>query len=223
METLTVTQNAVNYMRQLITTLQLRPGARINEAEWAVKLGISRPPLREALRILENEQLVVSYPRRGSYVAEFSKDDLRNCCKARMMIECQAIDFLKEKNTRDLVEVESILDQTSALPVPSYEDPNAMMAYLKTWVDYHAKLVQSAGNSWLVRFHSTIFSTLIRYQFICLYTPGQSAKSREQHQQILRLIKNGKYDQAKKLLVVHINGLVGILEDGVVNKLRMIG
>jgi len=219
MQVLTVTDSAVSHLRELITTLQLKPGSRINEAEWSNNLGISRPPLREALRILENEQLVVSNPRKGAYVAELTLEGLRETCKARMMIECQAIDFLSERNIRDLAEVESSLASACMMTTPSYSDPQAMMAYLKNSVDYHAKLVRAAKNRWLVHFYGTISPTLIRYQFICLYTPGQSTKSREEHEQILNLIKDGKYERAKYTLNVHINSLVEILESRMSNKL----
>jgi DNA-binding GntR family transcriptional regulator len=184
----------------------------------SLRLGISRPPLREALRILENEQLILSTPRKGAIISDLSIEGLKEACKARIMIESQSIDLLKENNIRELPKVESALANTSSMDPPSYENPEAMMTYLKAFVAYHTKLVESTGNSWLVRFHNAVFPTLIRYQFICLYIPGQPIKSKDQHEGILSLIESGKYAQAKKLLISHINTLVNILERRIIQR-----
>jgi DNA-binding GntR family transcriptional regulator len=65
MEILTLKECAVQYLRSLIAPLQLAPGQKLNEMELSAMIGISCPPLPEALRVLENEPLVVSIPRRG--------------------------------------------------------------------------------------------------------------------------------------------------------------
>lgn len=212
MRTLTVTENITEYLRCNIIANRFTPGQKLNEITLTSELDVSSAPLREAFRILQNEHLIISLPRKGTYVTELSFEDLQGVSQARRIIECNAIDFLKAKNIKDLPRVASSLERASGLPLPTYDDQSAMVQYLRAFVDYHIKLVESSGNDWLVRFYKSLSSTLIRYQFICLYVPGQLIKSKEQHEEILNLIKKGRYEQAKQHLISHINSLVTILE-----------
>ena len=94
MEILGVSKSAVQHLRNLIISGQLAPGQRLNEVDLSSRLGISRPPLREAFRYLENENLVIRIPRRGCYVTEVSMEDCLQIFDARQMIECYAVDIL---------------------------------------------------------------------------------------------------------------------------------
>ncbi|MEA3359914.1 MAG: GntR family transcriptional regulator [Thermodesulfobacteriota bacterium] len=105
MEIKTVTNIATEYLRKQIITGEMAAGQRINETDLASYLNISRPPIRETFRILENEQLVVNIPRRGTKVTNISMKDLQEVYQARKMLECYAIDILKTKNIRVLPDV----------------------------------------------------------------------------------------------------------------------
>jgi len=214
-EVLGVKESVVQYLRINIITGELAPGQKLNELELSVLLGISRPPLREAFRILENEHLTFSIPRKGTYVSDLSIRDLREVFQARVMIECWAIDLLKAKNIRYLPDVESALALTSGLSLPSYDNREEMLGYLKTVIAYHRKLVESAGNRWLVHFYNSIHSSLTRYQFIYAHIPGQSNEYKKKHKEILALIRRGDYEKAKELLRTHINSVVDILENNI--------
>lgn len=76
MEVKSLTENVVEYLRNQIILGDLAPGRKLKENDLASRLDISRGPLREAFRMLENEHLVVSVPRRGTYVSEVSVGDL---------------------------------------------------------------------------------------------------------------------------------------------------
>ena len=87
MEILSVTQSAFQYIKARILTGEFPPGEKLNESQLVELLGISRPPLREAFRLLENEHLVVNLPRRGTYVSDVSIDEFRELYQVREMIE----------------------------------------------------------------------------------------------------------------------------------------
>ena len=78
-------------LRELIARGDLPPGTHLVEVEMAKKLGVSRGPLREALRILESEGLVKSYPGRGSFVSEISERDILEIYSLRTILEEEAI------------------------------------------------------------------------------------------------------------------------------------
>jgi len=207
-----VAESIVQHLRMNIIEGTLAPGQKLNELELSARLGISRPPLREAFRILENENLVISIPRRGCYVSELSVTDCRQIYKARELIECGTIDCLKQRNIRDLLAVENALKLTEQQKaIPSDDKKIAELGSRNPFPFFHIKLVESTGNNWLIRFYHTIAPTLARYQFIC-YVPEILSRIQEEHRAILDLIKNGEYDAAKQLLKKHIDWYVKFIE-----------
>jgi len=205
MEIMGVTESLVQYLRDRIIIGELRAGQKLNEAHLSLSLGVSRPPLREAYRILEREHLVFNVPRKGTYVTEISIEDLQEVTQARQMIECCAIDLLKLKNIRDLPQVASALDAGFKLSVPSGDDTEQYLIYIKTFTDYHLKLVESCGNGWLIYFYQAIASNLSRYQFKYFHIPGTRETSLKDHRQVLNFIEAGDHDRAKEYLSSHIN------------------
>ena len=218
MEILGVTKSTVQYLRELIITGELAPGQKLNEMEISSKLGISRPPLREAFRVLENEHLVISIPRKGCYVTEVSMENCQHIYEAREMIECYAIELLKAQNVRDLPEVASALASASPdLPHHAYDNQGEIKGSPNPFPDFHIKLVESTGNFWVIHFYNAISSNLARYQYMC-FVPGILAKVQEEHQHILDFIKRGDYDQAKDLLRSHINSFFKVIENRIGKK-----
>lgn len=212
MEILGVTKTLVAYLREQIITDELAAGRRLNEIQLSESLGVSRPPLREAFRILEREHLVVSIPRRGTFVTDVSLEDFTEVYETREMIELYAIDLLERKNIRELSEVESALAIASDLSLPKGDAREEKLSYLNAFADYHVKLVESAGNKRLIDFYQTISSNLARYQFMYAYIPGVTRHSQEEHQHILAFIKKGDYEKAKECLGTHINSFIGLME-----------
>jgi DNA-binding GntR family transcriptional regulator len=199
-----IAQNTVEFLRSRIITGELRPGARLNEAELAVALGVSRAPVREALSVLEKDNLVARLPRRGTYVPELTLDSLEKVYQARIMIESYSVDLLERREIRNVIDAERALSLASSLAVPSFEDKEAMLRYVLTFTDFHVSLIKATGNEWLMQFYQSITFNLARFQFICMYVPGLTANSLELHKRILRALKKGNYVQTKSLLMAHI-------------------
>jgi len=199
-----VKESATEYIRDKIITGEFVAGHAINETALASRLNISRPPIREALRTLENEHLVVSVPRKGTYVTELSIEDLRELYQLREMVEGYSVELLKEKNIRNLPAVSSSLEEFSRLPEPDDENMEQRLIYLRSSYDFHIKLVESSGNKMLTSWNTSVRSHLNRYQFIYFYIPDSKQCSRESHQEILDLITVGNYEKAQKSLIKHI-------------------
>ena len=164
-ETLSVTNSIVEYLRGKIIIGELPGGQRLNENQLAPKLGISRPPMREAFRILEHEHVIVSIPRKGVYIKELSIKDCQEVYQMREMLECFAVDLLKAQNISSLQEVSSALTSASGLLIPPDDDQDQRLKYLKIFADFHIKMVEASGNNRLDYFYKSIQSTLYRYQF----------------------------------------------------------
>jgi DNA-binding GntR family transcriptional regulator len=210
-ETLSVTNSIVEYLRGKIIIGELPGGQRLNENQLAPKLGISRPPMREAFRILEHEHVIVSIPRKGVYIKELSINDCQEVYQMREMLECYAVDLLRSKNILSLQEVSSTLTSASGLLIPPDDDQDQRLKYLKIFADFHIKLVEASGNNRLDYFYKSIQSTLYRYQFLYLSLPGAGGHSLEEHHHILNLITAGAYDEAKKSLKAHVDRMYELL------------
>jgi DNA-binding GntR family transcriptional regulator len=210
-ETLSVTNSIVEYLRGKIIIGELPGGQRLNENQLAPKLGISRPPMREAFRILEHEHVIVSIPRKGVYIKELSINDCQEVYQMREMLECFAVDLLKAQNISSLPEVSSALTSESGLLIPPDDDQDQRLKYLKIFADFHIKMVEAPGNNRLDYFYKSIQSTLYRYQFMYLSLPGAGAHSLEEHHHILNLVTAGAYDEAKKSLKAHIDRMFELL------------
>ena len=87
-------EEIVHGLQQLILAGELRPDERLNERVLSERFGVSRPPLREAIRQLEAEGLVTSIPRRGSYVRSFSGDEIRELYSLRYALESAAAEYV---------------------------------------------------------------------------------------------------------------------------------
>jgi DNA-binding GntR family transcriptional regulator len=212
MQIKSVTETVLQDLRVKIIVGELAPGSKLNEKELSSNFGISRAPLREAFRLLESEHLVVYYPRKGSYVTEISVEKCREIYQVRTMMECFAVDLLKAKKIEDLPKVQSALEETVNLIMPSDDDVYNKFDYLKAIANFHISLVESAENSQLTYFYHSIFPNLARYQSIYTYISGLMNKSYEEHKEFLRLVKNCDYDQAKNYLKCHIDKFVKIIE-----------
>jgi DNA-binding GntR family transcriptional regulator len=218
MEISNVTVSTLQFLREKIITGELKSGQKLNESNLSVKLGISRPPLREAFRVLEKDHLVINIPRKGTYVAELSVKDFEELSQIREMIECYAIDLLKASNIRNLPKVTLALNKALSLPMPlNTVDPERLLNYIIVILDFHTSLVESAGNSRLTYDYNTVSLNLARYQFIYFYISGAAQRSLDDHTRTLELIRNGDYDQAKEELRKHIHYTVELVKNRILH------
>ena len=209
-----VVDSLIEYIREQIITGELAPGQKLNEVHLAEKFNISRPPLREAFRTLEKELLLVSVPRKGSFVSEISVENLREVYEARLMIEEHAIECLKRGKITVIPEMVSIFSKISDLGRIEWEllDKKERVEYLKILADFHTKLIEASGNKLFIHFHQTITFLIYRYQYKFPYGPETFSLSQDSHHQIIKEIQAGEFEKAKKTLKNHNRTFVEILD-----------
>jgi DNA-binding GntR family transcriptional regulator len=221
MEIKSVSVTVVDYLRTQIITGKLSANQKINENDLATSLGVSRPPIREAFRILENEHLLVSIPRKGTYVSDVSIEDLIGLFQTREMIETYSFDLLKSLDPSEFSPVEATFEEAVGLPLPSIENPEEMLHFHQVFAGFHTRLVELTGNFRIIHFYKTIALNLTRYQVMYLFMPGSVDQSLEDHREILDLIKKGAYDEAKKSLLKHLEFASRVLEDKIQQNLTL--
>jgi DNA-binding GntR family transcriptional regulator len=115
----TLRDTVTNSVRQAILGGTLRPGSQINQVEVAAKLRVSRGPLREALRQLEEEGLVVSLPHKGTFVTEITRADVEEVYSIRAILESfavqRAVEHATQNELHDLNNVVSEMEKAADL------------------------------------------------------------------------------------------------------------
>ena len=113
-----ISTSILEFLRRQIVSGKIQGGERLIENKLSIELGVSRPPLRETFRILQNESLVRTTPRIGTYVTELSSADFNQICDLRIMVECFAVQQLKNIGRKELPELEKIVEIQNAVQIP---------------------------------------------------------------------------------------------------------
>lgn len=199
-----ISDSILIFLRESILSGKLKPSQKINEREVSEILGVSRSPIREALRAISKEGLVTILPRKGAIVAELSEKELLDCFEMREMIELYAVDLIKNQSVVDFDEIKKSLEH-------DFEDFNKsdfdINEYLNQVVSFHLALVKTTGNLILYRHYKILSNSLRRYQFLAATIPHRMEISIQEHKFILEALINGKFKNAKDILKKHLLAL----------------
>ncbi len=197
-------------LRERIRLGEIPPGTRLRQEVLAEELGISRTPLREAMRLLAADGLVVLEPNRGAVVVELSHDDRVAFWEARLALEPAAARMGAQRRAASGVtamEV-AIADQRASVEA-AIADQRASMVGDQGFAAnraFHLALVASAGNPHLDRFAEALW---VRAVGAAIYATQASDSSvvaayADQHAAILAAIMSGDADRAESLTREHI-------------------
>lgn len=187
-------------LRDAITQGELSPGTRLVEQDVSQRLGISRGPLREALRLLETEGLVKSYPGHGSFVAELSERDIIEIYSLRTILEEEAIRLAARKSGReDLMELEKILEDMFQA---ANEDNPALVLDLD--LHFHEKIWEMADHTRLEEFLKEIAVQVKMYIAVQTSMYDDLPTGISDHRTLLTHLKAGNEDAAVKTIRLHL-------------------
>lgn len=195
-------------LRDAIRKGILKPGQRIMEIKLAEELGVSRTPVREAIRKLELEGYVVMMPRRGTYVADMSIRDINEIFEIRTALESLSNGLAAEHITEDELEHLQRLLVVIGGYIKEYEDgPDreaAMDKIVKTDIEFHDLLYHAARNNRLVGIISNLRDQLTRFRTLSMSYPGRLEATLDEHREIVETIANGDGRAARKAAVHHV-------------------
>jgi DNA-binding GntR family transcriptional regulator len=141
----------VNAIRDAIIQGRLRPGEKVPEEDLAQQLGISRTPIREAIRVLEQQGLVRVQPKKGTYIAKPNRTDEANALTVRAALEELAIKQAIERSTEDQWDVLcEALEQVLAEMAKAIETDDPVRA-VELDIEFHAMLVRASNNHYLLQ------------------------------------------------------------------------
>ncbi|NLG78316.1 MAG: GntR family transcriptional regulator [Firmicutes bacterium] len=193
----TLSAEAVNRLRVAILKGRLKPGERIIQSKFAKELGMSRIPLREALRQLETEGLIKNEPYKGAVVVDFGKDDVREIYTLRAMLESLATEVATPRLTdEDLARLRQIQDRIISLVQEGDYDEASRVGG-----DFHMTLYMASGWKRLIEIIRQLW---MRRPHVDLFLKGRSSVSLRQHEEILGALQERNAWKAAKLVRLHI-------------------
>lgn len=187
-------------LRNAIKRGILEPGERLMEVQLAEELGISRTPVREAIRKLEQEGYVIMMPRRGTYVSSLSVHDVKEIFEIRSALETLAAVLATMR-----IEPEE-LDKLRALltEIEGHIKNNNMDKIVATDIEFHGLLYQVSRNERLVAIISNLMEQLARFRTLSMSYPGRLQETLAEHRAMVEAIAAGNEDAAREAAERHM-------------------
>jgi DNA-binding GntR family transcriptional regulator len=186
-------------LREAIIQGRLKPGERLMEIQLAEELGVSRTPVREAIRKLELEGFLVMIPRKGAYVAGISVKDIVNIFEVRAALESLAAGLAAERITEE--ELEQL---ERALVYISEASANNLSAVVQTDISFHELIYKASRNQRLVQIVTHLQEQIQRFRTASLAQPGRTRTVIEEHRKIVEAISERNVELARTLAREHI-------------------
>jgi DNA-binding GntR family transcriptional regulator len=193
------TQRAYECIREKITTLELSPGAPINEQRLAEELDMGPAPVREALRLLAHDDLVVVTPRHGLYVADVSIPDLEQISEMRLSLECLCARLAAQRATPDDLAVLEALRQEQASISP--EDSRRLFDFDHR---FHQAVARAAHNRYLARTLEHFFGLSQRLWYLALPQLGFLPAAVHKHLDLVDAILARDAERAEQIMRSHV-------------------
>ncbi len=190
-----------NTLRQAILTGELKPGERLMEIHLADRLGVSRTPIREAIRKLELEGLVVMIPRKGAQVARITEKNLKDVLEVRRALDMLAVklacsrmdDEYKRKLREACDEFARVVKNNNTKDITEAD------------VRFHDIINKATGNDRLIQLVNNLAEQMYRYRLEYIKDAAYHNRLVAEHEEIYSAIMDGDEERAAKAVVLHID------------------
>ena len=195
-------QEVAERLRQQIFARQLEPGSWIDEQKLAAEYGISRTPLREALKVLAVEGLVTMKVRRGAYVTEVSTDDVAQVYHLLGLLEADAAgEVARRASDAQLAELRALHERLE-------KQAKNRDTFFASNEAFHMKLLEFAGNRWRTQIVNDLRKVMKLNRHHSLFKQGRLTSSLAEHRELMAAIEGRDSRAATRLMRAHFeNGL----------------
>jgi len=198
-------------LRQAILRGELAPGERLMEIHLAQRLGVSRKPVREAIRKLELEGLVLMIPRKGAVVAEITISDLEDVLEVRMTLEELAVKYACKRITRE--QLEEIRQLSEDFKNTLYG--NDVGACAQADMNFHEAIYETTGNGRLVQILNNLREQMYRYRMEYLKDRQSHSVLVKDHEELLHALEQRDEKLAMQVTSRHVERqkehIIGVL------------
>ena len=186
-------------LRAAIQSGELPPGERLMEIPLAEELGVSRTPIREAIRKLEQEGFVVMIPRRGTYVADITLKDINQVFEIRSSLEELAASLASERITPD--ELEEL--ERHLVSINDYMESRDFDKIVAADIAFHEVLYSASRNDRLIEIIHNLREQTFRFRSVSMNQPGRLAKTWEEHRLLVEALADHNPQQARRIARIH--------------------
>ena len=198
-----------NTLRQAILRGELKPGERLMEIQLANKLGVNRTPIREAIRKLELEGLVLMIPRKGAEVADITEKSLRDVLEVRKALEELAVQLTCDKITKEQIrELEQAAEQFKKTL-----KSNDITEIAEADVRFHDIIYLATDNQKLILLLNNLREQMYRYRIEYLKRADKYSQLLAEHEEIIRRIEKKQKKEAAEIVCKHIDNQVAAVMD----------
>lgn len=190
-----------NTLRQAILKGEMEPGERLMEIQLAQKLGVSRTPIREAIRKLELEGLVIMIPRKGAEVAHITEKDMKDVLEVRSALEELAATLACRNVTADRLSELKAANKVFESAIVSKD----VVAIVDADVAFHDIIYAMTENARLIQIINNLSEQMYRYRLEYVKDARTHSILISEHNDIIRQFSICNVDEAKTVIRQHIN------------------
>ncbi len=198
-----------NTLRKAILRGELKPGERLMEIQLANKLGVSRTPIREAIRKLELEGLVLMIPRKGAEVAQITEKNMQDVLEVRKALEELSVQLACERITPEQVEEMKMAAEDFRKVLKSGDVTKIAEADVK----FHDIIFAATNNQRLITLLNNLREQMYRFRVEYLKQKECYPQLLEEHDKLIALISGGEVEEACELMGCHIDNQASTVSD----------
>jgi len=199
-----LSQKVYRILKTEIVKRNLKPGTKLLEVKIAKQMGVSRTPVREAIRELVAEGFVKMIPNQGVIVSIASIEDTQEVLQIRSVLEGLAARLAtKVISGEEIKELEKYIEQ-----MEYYANKDNALAFSKIDVEFHELILNICGNNRLIQIRKNLSDQAHRYRIRSLSIPGRLKHSLKEHQEIIKALKRKDSEQAGRLSQKHIENVL---------------
>ena len=203
-----------NTLRQAILTGELKPGERLMEIHLANKLGVSRTPIREAIRKLELEGLVTMIPRRGAEVAQITEKSMNDVLEVRRALDALCVELACDRISQEELQHLKKACDTFEEAVKTKDVKQIAQAD----VALHDIIVEATGNQRLIQLVNNLSEQMYRYRVEYLKNNEVYEQLLEEHEFLIQAVIKHDKAQAKDIICRHIDNQEKAIAEFIRNK-----
>ena len=198
-----------NTLREAILKGELKPGERLMELQLAAKLGVSRTPIREAIRMLEQEGLAVTIPRKGAEVARMTEKDMEDVLEIREALDELAAKIACTRMTEDQLKQLETIKETFVESTRSHD----VKRIAEADVSFHVVIYEATGNPKLVSMLNNLREQIYRYRVEYLKEEKNYPTLIGEHEAIVEALYARNQDEVVRAMHTHIENQASAVKE----------
>lgn len=207
-------EQVYDLLRTQIIDQDLLPGERLLEVAVSVSLNVSRTPVREAFRLLQQDDLVERIPQGGVKVTELPVDELKEILKLRKILEVYAVELASEKITQEEIDgLEAIVASAENIVAAEIKGKKIDLVELSRLnTAFHDLIYKSARSSYLNKTLETVRLPILRFRPFSLEDKKHRWRGVDEHKQMIAMLKSRDVEGLKTLTAKHVDDVSEAME-----------